>query len=403
MVTAVDSECTISAFEKSGGVLAPYFASRISEASGNLADLAESTTVEPVMHVPGSLNPADIPTRANSKPEDVCQASIWQSGPNFLSLPRSEWPLSRDFLDLVPQSELRTSKAIFSSLSTEPWSCALGPKLENMILQVMRRSNCLSKVINVVARILKCLFHMDTEMIKEPLTVQDMKTAERILFVASMGPTLAAMEAGKLESLRPVVRGGIVYARSRCDKSLLSLLGIDCLPILTRDSDLASLIMWEAHNESHRASPTDVLSRSRQRAWIIRGRYLAKEICGSCPKCRILRRKLSQQLMADVPEHQLQPCPPFSYVSIDLAGPFRAKAMGNSRTYIKLWGLVVVCQNTRAVKMYATSGYSTDDFLTAFHRFTSNHGNPLMVVSDSGSQLKKAGQLLAQDDPAGLD
>ena len=88
VVTAVDSECTISAFEKSGGVLAPYFASRVSEASGNLADLAESTTVEPVMHVPGSLNPADIPTRANSKPEDVCQASIWQSGPNFLSLPR---------------------------------------------------------------------------------------------------------------------------------------------------------------------------------------------------------------------------------------------------------------------------------------------------------------------------
>ena len=138
-----------------------------------------------------------------------------------------------------------------------------------MILQVMRRSNCLSKVINVVARILKCLFHMDTEMIKEPLTVQDMKTAERILFVASMGPTLAAMEAGKLESLRPVVRGGIVYARSRCDKSLLLLLGIDCLPILTRDSDLNSLIMWEAHNEDHRSSATDVLARSRHRAWII--------------------------------------------------------------------------------------------------------------------------------------
>ena len=107
--------------------------------------------------------------------------------------------------------------------------------------------------------------------------------------------------------------------------------------------------------------------------------------------------------MADVLKHQLRPCPPCSYVSIDLAGPFRAKAMGNSRAYIKLWGLVVVCQNSRAVKMYATSGYSKDDFLTAFHRFTSNHGNPLMVVSDSGSELKKASQLLAQDDPAGLD
>ena len=403
MVTAVDSECTISAFEKSGGVLAPYFASRISEASGNLADLAESTTVEPVMHVPGSLNPADIPTRANSKPEDVCQASIWQSGPNFLSLARSEWPLSREFLDLVPQSELRSSKAIFNSVGTEAWRCALGPKLEKLVRQVMERSNCLSKVTNVVARILKCLFSTDREKIKESLSVRDIEAAARALFIASMGPTIAAMEAGKLESLRPIIRGGIVYARSRCDKSLLTLLGVDSLPILTRDSDLPSLIMWEAHNKNHRASPTDNLARSRQRAWIIRGRYLAKEVCASCPRCRILRCKLSQQLMADVPEHQLRPCPPFSYVSIDLAGPFKAKAMGNSRTFIKSWGLVVVCQNMRAVKMYATAGYSTDDFLTAFHRFMSNHGNPLLVVSDSGSQLRKAGQILAPGDPANLD
>ena len=106
VTTAVDSECTISAFEKSGGVLAPYFASRISEASENLSDLAEHTTVDPIMHIPGILNPADIPTRATSRPEDVKQTSVWQSGPNFLSLPRLEWPLSRDFLDLVPQNEL---------------------------------------------------------------------------------------------------------------------------------------------------------------------------------------------------------------------------------------------------------------------------------------------------------
>ena len=32
---AVDSQCTISAIEKSGGLLAPYFASRVSEAMNN--------------------------------------------------------------------------------------------------------------------------------------------------------------------------------------------------------------------------------------------------------------------------------------------------------------------------------------------------------------------------------
>ena len=147
---AVDSECKISAFEKSGGVLAPYFASRISEASENLSELAEFTTVSPIMHVPGGLNPADIPTRATSRPEDVRQGSIWQDDPRFLSLPRSEWPLSRDFLDSVPQSEMRTPKAIFNSVGVARWSCALGPKLERMVLQVIDRSNCLQKVTNVV-------------------------------------------------------------------------------------------------------------------------------------------------------------------------------------------------------------------------------------------------------------
>ena len=53
--------------------------------------------------------------------------------------------------------------------------------------------------------------------------------------------------------------------------------------------------------------------------------------------------------------------------------------------------------------MYATAGYSTDDFLTAYHRFTAQHGNPSLVVTDAGSQLRKAGQIVAEGDPSRLD
>ena len=109
------------------------------------------------------------------------------------------------------------------------------------------------------------------------------------------------------------------------------------------------------------------------------------------------------QLMSDIPKHQLYPCPPFSFVSLDFAGPYEARAMGNSRAVIKVWGLVLICQNTQAVKMLATAGYSTEDFLTAYTRFTSNFGNPLMVVSDAGSQLVKAGRIIDSADPASLD
>ena len=77
--------------------------------------------------------------------------------------------------------------------------------------------------------------------------------------------------------------------------------------------------------------------------------------------------------------------------------------MGNSRAILKVWGLVLKCQNTRAIKMYATSGYSTDDFFTAYTPFTSNHGTPLLVVSDAGSQMVKAGKVVDPSDPASLD
>ena len=77
--------------------------------------------------------------------------------------------------------------------------------------------------------------------------------------------------------------------------------------------------------------------------------------------------------------------------------------MGNSRARVKIWGLVLVCQNTRAVKMLATAGYSTDDFITAYRRFTANFGNPALIITDAGTQLKKAGQVLEAGDPASLD
>ena len=53
--------------------------------------------------------------------------------------------------------------------------------------------------------------------------------------------------------------------------------------------------------------------------------------------------------------------------------------------------------------MYATAGFGTDDFLTAFTRFTANHGNPLLVVSDSGSQLVKAGKVIDAVDLSKVD
>ena len=142
---AVDSQCTISAIEKSGGVLAPYFAARVSESMTNLAEVAEEILVDPVLHVPGPLNPADIPTRGNTTPDEVREGSTWQNGPEYLRLPRYNWPFSREFLDVLPESEMKAPRAAFNLIATAEWECCLGTKLSGMILDVMLQSNATVK------------------------------------------------------------------------------------------------------------------------------------------------------------------------------------------------------------------------------------------------------------------
>ena len=209
-------------------------------------------------------------------------------------------------------------------------------KVTDKVKSLMEKSNCWAKTVHATARLFKAYMTEERNKIYNPLSVRDIKVARATQFVVSMESTFTALNRGQLSSLRPIVEGGIVYTSGRCDKSLLRLLGITKLPILTRDTRLALLIMWEAHYEDHRSTPSDVLARSRQRAWIIRGRYLAKFVCKACPLCKLNKRKLAKQLMAMIPEHQLHPCPPFSFVSLDFAGPYKARAMGNSRAYIKL-------------------------------------------------------------------
>ena len=82
-----DSQCTISALEKSGDSLGPYFCNRVSETCQNLAEVrsvAEGVDIAPVTHISGKLNPADLATRETGAYADLKEDSEWVRGPPFL-------------------------------------------------------------------------------------------------------------------------------------------------------------------------------------------------------------------------------------------------------------------------------------------------------------------------------
>ena len=215
-----------------------------------------------------------------------------------------------------------------------------------------------------------------------------------------MFETNEAYHNGKLDSLLPERIGCIVVTRGRLGEMGLSrVLGISALPILMPSSRAAALVMWRAHRGYsgvlHR-SVAQTLAMSRNSVWIVKGKNLAKKICFGCMVCKIERKKLSCQRMALYKEESLQVCRPWTNISLDFAGPVLIKGDVNSRSRGKSWILVIVCRNTKAVCLLATSGYSTCDFLCKWEEFIARKGKPKSVVSDRGSQLVRAGMVLAE-------
>ena len=98
--------------------------------------------------------------------------------------------------------------------------------------------------------------------------------------------------------------------------------------------------------------------------------------------------------MADLPDTLQCPAPPFTNAGLDLLGPITIKAMVNKRARIKVWVVIFVCLNTKAVSMELAPGYSTNDFMLAYSSYVSQRGEPGFVHSDRGTQLVSAQKLL---------
>ena len=94
----------------------------------------------------------------------------------------------------MPDQELRAPRAVFNTLNPKSWHSYLGKKLDDIVTQIMEVSNCYEKTTNVTARVLKGIFSLDREKMRENLTVEDIQIARIAQFMVSMGPTMAAWQ-----------------------------------------------------------------------------------------------------------------------------------------------------------------------------------------------------------------
>lgn len=400
-----DAETVLAAREKAGGALGEYFGNRV----GEIWDLEERISqLVPIgmtgngdwYHMPSKQNAADRPSRIDSKPEDLLPGSDWQDGLPYLKQPFQEWPWERNFAmrkmtEVVPKEELTSKYRGLTGATKE-----LTKKGEDdIILRTLEDgyiTNDYDELVDRTEPWFRRLARIRAEKKPGFLTLTSRELAVRYWYKVSMGATRQAQAAGRLKELTLEEYDGMLVLRGRATSGLLKLLGAAYLPVLMSSERIAELIMIKSHVESDHKSVDVTLFTSRQYCWIVNGRKLAKTMVKLCIRCRFLRMRLEKQKMASLPPELCIPCPAFTNIGVDLAGPFLVKSMVKKRDTraslgkMKVWAVLFLCLNTRAIKIYLAPGYATSDFLLAWKEFTADCGVPRRVHSDRGTQLISA-------------
>lgn len=158
------------------------------------------------------------------------------------------------------------------------------------------------------------------------------------------------------------------------------------VPVLPFEAWLSILLAQESHKANHEGVAGTLL-RMRKKAWVIKGRRLAKKMVDSCVICRKNKAKQCQQIMADLPPERTRPAAPFEFTTMDLFGPYEVKDEVKKRARLKAWGIVFCCMASRAIHTEVVSDMSSKGFLLAYQRFTSLRGYPRKLWLDPGTNF----------------
>ena len=166
------------------------------------------------------------------------------------------------------------------------------------------------------------------------------------------------LKSKTLQELKPFINGdGLVCIGGRLQKSSLDLEYKHPI-ILPKNSCISLLIVRDCHKRVAHGGRGATLQEIRNSGiWIINCNRLVRHVIYNCVKCRSMRGRFGQQIIADLPKDQVKEAPPFTYCSVDLFGPFFVK---ERRSEMKRHEALFTCLASRAVHIEVVASMETD-------------------------------------------
>ena len=392
-----------------------------------VGEIQQKTNLDDWHHIPSKENISDVLTRG-ATPDKLGPGSVWQSGPAWLTGPRSQWPVTcnasrgEDYDEDLKNQLAKFSKKSQTSAANVPkndaeesiknlWPCFTSVLMDDDdgIDGMVIRCGKLQKLIRSVAYLLRWAgrasrYKNDQEEITIDITASEYQDAYNCLIYLEQRKRL---DKKKLEKLVP---RQIIVPLKNYDRSIVQIViggRVKNFPIgFSTNSDipiipygqLAKLIVLYHHQKHHKDVDT-VVAIVRKEVWIIKARKIASEIDSKCKICKEKRKSYASQKMGDLPIYRSQMLPSFSVVCMDLFGPQEIRddvVKRGPRKYKKVWGVIYTCTSTRAVHLDVATDYSTEAVLHTVRRLMSIRGDVRRIISDPGSQLVRASKELTE-------
>lgn len=361
--------------------------------SNRVQEILESSQVSQWRHIPSQLNPADHVSRGLPVKEESIRA--WIEGPEFLRLSESDWPQGPTLAAGEDELELKRGAILHIAQGSQAGADRLLSHYSNWF-KVKKAVAWFRRFVNYL-RIMKgrqvsikvgrlCIEEIEQAEKSILRYVQKCKYPREFMEVVEGRRNGCKVEwrLSELRKLCPRERDGLLVVDSRL--KLANVPDSFKFPIiLPKEHPITNVIVMYYHQREGHSGTSHILSKVRERFWIIHGAATVKRNLRKCLRCRILNATSTKQKMAPLPVQRVEDgWYPFQHTGVDYFGPFQVK---RGRLLEKRYGCLFTCLQCRAVHLEVAHSLSTDSFVLAFTRFMNRRGVPKEIKSDNGTNF----------------
>ena len=349
-------------------------------------------------YVPTDLNPADDGSRGLKVSQ--LQDSKWLVGPTFLMKATAEQD-QPEFPLISPDSDVEVRKTV-NTLATNVSSPTLGTKCFERFSswkRLVRSVACLRHIAASFSGRCVCKGWHNCKVRDTVLQFEDsanfiIKEVQHEVYgdeILALKDNKPVPKSSTIVSLNPFLGpDGIMRVGGRL-KNAPVLISREKHPVIIPGKHhIAKLIALQFHEEvQHQGRHFTEGAIRAGGFWITGGKRLVSTIIFSCVKCRKLRGKLEGQKMADLPSDRLEEAPPFTYVGLDVFGPWSVttRRTRGGQANSKRWAVLFTCLCIRAVHIEVLEDLSSSAFINALRRFVGIRGKVKQFRSDRGTNF----------------